>query len=75
MKGLVVVYLPYLLSLLMIVSAWLAGNKSSLAWSLGLANQALWLVWICASESWGLLWGNAALAVMFARNWMKWRMA
>ncbi len=35
-------------------------NKSRNAWLFGLANQGLWLVWIIATASWGLLPMNLA---------------
>jgi hypothetical protein len=50
----------------------LAGNKNRHAWAIGLANQALWLIWIVASESWGLIPMNAALWIVYARNHLKW---
>lgn len=68
-------YLPWLMSAITIYMTVLAGNKSKHAWLIGLANQALWLVWIIASGSWGLLPMNAALWVVYARNHFKWQKA
>lgn len=68
-------YLPWLLSALTIFMTILAGNKSKNAWLLGLGNQALWLVWIIASGSWGLIPGNIALWIVYARNHWKWTRA
>jgi hypothetical protein len=50
----VVSLLPWLLSAITIWMTVLAGNKHPSAWAVGLGNQALWLVWIIASASWGL---------------------
>jgi hypothetical protein len=67
-------YLPWLLSALTIWMTLLAGNKHSSAWLIGLVNQALWLVWIVVTESWGLLPMNVALWVVYSRNHWKWNM-
>lgn len=73
MNEAIVTYLPWLLSILTIYSAFLAGQKKASSWTVGLVNQALWLVWIFAGESWGLLPMNIALWVIFARNLRLWR--
>lgn len=69
------VYLPWLLSAITIWMTLLAGNKTRWAWLVGLANQSLWLTWIIASESWGLLPMTAALTFVYARNHFKWNKA
>jgi hypothetical protein len=71
----VVTYLPWLLSALTIYMTVLAGNKSRAAWAVALVNSALWLVWIIASHSWGLLPMNIVLWGVYARNLWKWRPA
>ncbi len=68
----IVIYLPWLLSVITIYMTILAGNKSRWAWLVGLFNSALWLVWIIASQSWGLLPMNVALWFVYARNYLKW---
>lgn len=65
-------YLPWLLSVITIYTMFLAGDRKPYTWAIGLANQALWLVWIIASESWGLIPMNAALWFVYARNHIKW---
>lgn len=65
-------YLPWLLSVLTIWMAILAGNRTRWAWSIGLAAQALWLVWILAAGAWGLIPGNLALWIVYGRNHVKW---
>ncbi len=72
MKEAVIFYLPWLLSAVTIYMTVLAGNKTRWAWAVGLCNQALWLVWIIASESWGLIPMNLALWIVYARNHLKW---
>ena len=49
------------------------GDKKPAAWTVGVANQFLWATWIVASETWGMLPMNVVLAVIFARNLVKWR--
>lgn len=65
-------YLPWLLSAITIWMTVLAGNKHRSAWIIGIANQALWLFWICASSAWGFLPMNAALWIVYSRNHLKW---
>jgi hypothetical protein len=65
-------YLPWLLSAITIYMTVLAGNKARNAWLFGLANQALWLVWIVTVGAWGLLPMNLALWFVYARNHLKW---
>lgn len=75
LSDLIVIGLPWLLSAITIYMTVLAGNKHRWAWAVGLGNQALWLVWIIASASWGLLPMNLALWVVYGRNHLKWRAA
>jgi len=72
MREQIVFYMPWLLSAITIYMTVLAGNKTRWAWLLGIANQALWLVWIMASASYGLLPMNLALWVVYGRNHLKW---
>lgn len=69
----IVVYLPWLLSAITIWMTLLAGNMSRSAWSVGMANQLLWLVWIIASSNWGMLPMNIALWIVCWRNYVKWK--
>ncbi|WP_273280897.1 hypothetical protein [Pseudooceanicola atlanticus] len=74
MSGVIETYLPWVLSVITIYMTVLAGNKTRWAWALGLTNQALWLIWIITTGTWGLLPMNLALWVVYARNhliWMK----
>jgi hypothetical protein len=66
-------YLPWILSAVTIWMTLLAGNRHPRAWQVGLAGQALWLVWIVVTRAWGLLPMNVALWVVYARNHLKWR--
>lgn len=69
----IIVATPYVLSVFTLWMMWLAGNKSRLAWKVGLGNQALWLLWIVESRTWGLLPLTACLTFMYARNLFKWK--
>jgi uncharacterized membrane protein YesL len=52
---------------------WLAGNKRSAGWIVGLVNQVFWLATIIAFGVWGLLPLTGALTVVYSRNLLKWR--
>lgn len=65
--------LPWILSFITIYTMYMAGNKNKSTWLVGLMNQALWLLWICVTGTWGLLPMNGALWVVYARNHIKWR--
>lgn len=65
-------YLPWLLSAITIWMTLLAGNVHKSAWLVGLGNQALWLVWIVATGTWGLIPLNVALWIVYSRNHLKW---
>lgn len=71
----IVAYLPWLLSAITIWMTLMAGNKHPNAWAIGLVNQLLWLIWIVASASWGLLPMNIALWIVYTRNHLKWQAA
>lgn len=68
-------YLPWLLSGLTIWMTVLAGNRRRDAWLVGLVAQALWLVWIVTTKTWGLLPMNLALWIVYGRNHVKWSRA
>jgi hypothetical protein len=72
MRDATITYLPWLLSAITIWMTVLAGNKHPSAWAIGLVNQALWLAWITASASWGLLPMNLTLWIVYGRNHWKW---
>lgn len=65
--------IPYVLSAITIYMFFLAGNKKSYTWLVGLANQGLWLFWIIITRTWGLLPMNLALWIVYYRNNLKWR--
>ena len=72
MRGLIISALPWVLSAVTIWMTVLAGNKHRHAWAIGLGNQMLWLVWIVASGTWGLIPMNLILWMIYARNHLKW---
>lgn len=72
MRHLITLYLPWLLSLVTIVMTVMAGNKNRYAWAVALVGQVLWLVWIVASRSWGLLPMNLVLWAVYVRNHLQW---
>lgn len=65
-------YLPWVLSLTTVLAMYVAGGTWRYAWSVPLANQTLWLVWIILAAQWGFLPGNIALWVVYLRNhWVR----
>lgn len=72
MKEIIIIYIPWALSILTVGMMYLAGNKNKWAWILGLANQSLWLTWIITVQAWGLLILTFALIFMYTRNLIKW---
>lgn len=73
MRELIVEWLPWYLSGWTIWMTLMAGNKHPKAWAAALIGQALWLVWIIASQAWGLIPMNLALWVVYGRNHYKWK--
>lgn len=73
MRAMIVDYLPWLLSAITILMTVMAGNKHPKAWAVGLVAQALWLVWIVLSQTWGLLPMNVVLWAVYARNHWRWQ--
>lgn len=71
-KDFLIKALPWLLSANTLYVMFLAGNKRRYAWALGLAGQALWLLWIILVQAWGLLPMNIGLWVVYSRNHLKW---
>jgi len=72
MKEIIITYLPWFLSANTIYFTLLAGNKNKYAWALALAGQFFWLVWILASETYGLLPMNIGMWIIYYRNHVKW---
>jgi len=67
-----VAFMPWVLSAFTVLTMILAGRKKHYTWKVGLFAQLLWLVWILASQSWGLLPMNAVLWVIYFRNDREW---
>jgi hypothetical protein len=72
MKAMLTIYLPWLLSAITIYQIILTGNLHKKSWVIGLVNQALWLVWIVGTKTWGLLPMNLCLWAVYGRNHFKW---
>lgn len=72
MTQIIVDYLPWVLSCVTVWMTLMAGSLHRKAWLVGLVNQGLWLVWICAAGAWGFLPLNIALWIVYGRNHWKW---
>jgi hypothetical protein len=64
--------IPLALSANTIVLMWLAGNKNTLAWVLGLLGQVGWFAFVVLFDAWGLLPLCVALTVVYGRNLWRW---
>lgn len=51
----------------------LAGNKVRFGWLLGIASEAAWAVYAVWIRQWGLLLGCLFYAVVYLRNYVKWK--
>ena len=65
--------MAWIVSILTIISMELMIRKHRAAWVVSLANQALWLIYICLLREWGLLPLNAAMWVQSIRGLRQWR--
>jgi hypothetical protein len=52
---------------------WLVGQKRSIGWAVGLANQVVWVTFAVVYAAWGLLPLSAALTVIYVRALLAWR--
>jgi len=64
--------MDWVLSFTSCLVLWLMGEKSKWGPMVGIANQALWLVYAVSLKEWGLLVGVIAYAVIHIRNCFKW---
>jgi hypothetical protein len=63
----------WLLSAIGLTGLWLAGNRRTLGWQIGLAVQALWITYAIATRQWGFIAASIGYATVNARNLIKWR--
>lgn len=59
--------------LLVAVSVYLAGNRQTLSWPLGILAQFIIGVYGVATHHWGWLISPLIVGPLFVRNWVKWR--
>jgi hypothetical protein len=69
----IVIYTPWLLSVVTIIQMILTGNKWKNSWMIGLIIQSFWLLWIVCSKNWGFVPLNICMWIVCFRNHMKWR--
>lgn len=60
------------LSVIGVLGAWLAGNKSWVGWAIGLFVQVLWAIYAVATGQYGFLIGCVAFGFIYARNLRAW---
>lgn len=74
MREAIIVYAPWLLSLLGIAVTIFVGNKVRWAWGFTMAVQCLWIAWALALPSWGLLpllLFQFGMQIHYHRIWMR----
>lgn len=62
----------YALAAVGILGIWLAGRRNLWGWAVGVAAQALWIVYGIATHQYGFIISALAYAAVYGRNWWKW---
>ncbi|GAA2237804.1 hypothetical protein GCM10010401_07520 [Rarobacter faecitabidus] len=62
----------YALAAVGITGIWLAGRRSFWGWALGVAAQALWIIYAVVTGQYGFILSALAYAAIYARNWFSW---
>lgn len=62
----------YSLAAIGILGIYLAGRRNLWGWAIGVAAQALWIVYALATDQFGFIVSAVAYAVVYGRNWAKW---
>lgn len=73
MRQLIILYLPWLLSVCTITQQFFLGKKDIRGWLVALLGQVGWSVWVLAAQHWGLLPLNLALWYLYIRNYRLWK--
>lgn len=63
----------YLLAAVGIAGLLLAGSKRKIGWGIGFFAQFLWVAYAVVTEQYGFLISAFAYAMVYARNYLKWR--
>jgi nicotinamide riboside transporter PnuC len=63
----------YLLATVGILGIWLAGRRNLWGWALGVGAQVLWIIYALVTDQYGFIVSALAYAVVYARNWYRWR--
>lgn len=52
---------------------WIAGNKSTWGWIIGISVQILWITYAVTTGQWGFLFSAFAYGGVYIRNLIKWK--
>ena len=63
----------WLLATVGIFGLWAAGSRKTWGWAVGVGVQALWIAYALVSDQYGFIASALAYAVVYARNWQRWR--
>lgn len=62
----------YVLAAVGILGIYLAGRRSWIGWAVGVAAQALWIVYALATGQPGFIVSAIAYSAVYGRNWWLW---
>jgi hypothetical protein len=63
----------WLLTFMGVSGLYLAGNKSTWGWVIGIAAQVLWISYAIATTQWGFLFSAFVYGGVYIRNFIKWK--
>jgi len=63
----------WLLASVGLLGLYLAGRRQRVGWAVGVAAQALWVVYAVATRQWGFIVSAVAYGWIYALNWRRWR--
>jgi nicotinamide riboside transporter PnuC len=67
------VWWSVLLTAVGVLGIWLAGQRNSWGWAVGLGAQVLWIAYAVATRQWGFIGSAAAYGFVYARALYRWR--
>jgi len=63
----------WLLMIIGITGLWLAGNRKTIGWMIGVGAQVPWVAYALATSQWGFLVSALVYGTVYARNMIKWK--
>lgn len=66
------IWWSWLLTAVGVLAVYLIGSQRRSGFALGVAAQALWIVYAVVTEQYGFVIASLLYATMYARGWKKW---